>query len=126
MAFNYISFIASTNVWTQAQNRKIPTLGDLWRNLKGIVVVHKKCLTKYGGQPIKQILKLERILECFALSEPITWEKSQHNGIRSHLFYLNLQYCNVSLNFDKIQLTIVKQSQSINLISSDELKSSLY
>jgi hypothetical protein len=29
------------------------------------------------------------------------------SGIRSHLFYLKLQHCNVSLSFNKIQLTIV-------------------
>jgi hypothetical protein len=30
------------------------------------------------------------------LLEHITWKKSQHYGIGSHLFYLNLQHCNVS------------------------------
>jgi hypothetical protein len=81
---------------------------------------------KYGSQPIKQISKLERIFEHPALPKPIIREKSQHGGIRSHLFYLNLQHYNVSLNFDKIQLTIVKWSQSINLISSVQLENSMY
>ncbi len=54
------------------------------------IVVRKKCLMKHGGQAIKQVSKLERILECPTLLKPITAEKSQHNGIGSHLFYLNL------------------------------------
>ncbi len=82
------------------------------------IVVHKKHFTKHGGQVVKQVLKLERILKCIVSPEPIIREKSQHIGIRSHLFYLNLQHCNVSLSFNKIQLTIVKCSQNINLISS--------
>jgi len=42
---------------------------------KDFVVVHKKCLTKHGGQTIKQVLKPKRILECLNLSKPITREK---------------------------------------------------
>jgi hypothetical protein len=81
---------------------------------------------KCGGQPIKQILKLKRILKRLVLPKPITQEKLQQSGIRSHLFYLNLQHYNVSLNFDKIQLTIVKRAQSINLIYSVQLKNNMY
>jgi hypothetical protein len=54
------------------------------------IVVRKKRLMKHGGQTIKQVSKLERILKCPALLEPIIVEKSQHSGIGSHLFYLNL------------------------------------
>jgi hypothetical protein len=43
---------------------------------KDFVVVRKKCLTKHGGQTVKQILKPERILECLVSSKLITWEKS--------------------------------------------------
>jgi hypothetical protein len=78
----------------------------------------KKHLMKHGGQVIKQVLKPERIFERLVLLKPITQEKSQHNGIGSHLFYLNMHHCNVSLDFDKIQLAIVKCSQSISLIFS--------
>ncbi len=66
------------------------------------IVVHKKQLTKHGGQVVKQVSKLERIFERHASLKPITWEKSQHNGIGSHLFYLNLQHGNVSLSFNNI------------------------
>jgi hypothetical protein len=81
---------------------------------KDFILVCKKCLTKHGGQAIKQVLKLERIFKCTTSLEPITWEKLQHDGIGSHLFYFNLQHCNVSLNFDNIQLTIAKHLQSIS------------
>jgi hypothetical protein len=90
------------------------------------VVIHKKCFTKHGGQVIKQVSKLERIFEHLALSKPIILDKSQHSGIGSHLFYLNLQHCIISLNFNKIQLTIVKRLHNISLISSAQLKSSPY
>jgi len=50
------------------------------------IVVRKKRLTKYGGQVVKQVSKLERIFKCPASLKPITWDKSQHNGIGSHLF----------------------------------------
>jgi hypothetical protein len=43
---------------------------------KTFVVVRKKCLTKHGGQIIKQVLKPERILKHLNLSKPITHEKS--------------------------------------------------
>lgn len=62
---------------------------------------------KHGGQEVKHVLKLEGILECTISSKPIIWEKLQHNGIGSHIFYLNLQHCNVFLSFDKIQSRIV-------------------
>ncbi len=73
---------------------------------------------KHGGQIVKQVLKQERIFEHLVSPKPITWEKSQHSGIGSHLFYLNLQHCNVFFNFDNIQFAIVKCSQSISLITS--------
>ncbi len=82
------------------------------------VLVCKNCLVKHGGQAIKHVLKLKRIHERTALSEPIIQEKPQHNGIGSHLFYLNMQHYNVFLSFNKMQLTIVKHSQSSSLISS--------
>ncbi len=72
---------------------------------KKFVVVYKKHLTKHGGQVVKQVSKLKKILEHLTLLKPMTQEKSQHNA--SHLFYLNMQHCNVSLSFDKIQLAIV-------------------
>jgi hypothetical protein len=75
---------------------------------KKIVVVRKKHLTKHGGQTIKQVSKPKRILECIVSPKLIIWEKSQHSGIGPHLLYLILQHYNVSLSFDKIQLTIVK------------------
>ncbi len=80
---------------------------------KEFVIIYNKHLTKHGGQVIKQVLndEPEKIFERLVSLKPIIWEKSQHNGIGSHLFYLNLQHCNVSLNFDKIQLAIVKCSQ---------------
>ncbi len=82
--------------------------------LKRILLLSiKKCFTKHGGQVIKQVSKLERIFEHLALSKPITLDKSQHSGIGSHLFYLNLQHCTISLNFNKIQLTIVKRLHNI-------------
>ncbi len=93
---------------------------------KKIVVVYKKCFMKHGGQPIKQVSKLEKIFECLASPKPITQKKLQHSGIGSHLFYLNLQHYNVSLSFNKVQLIIVKCSQIISLISSVQLKSSPY
>jgi hypothetical protein len=69
------------------------------------VVVRKKRLMKHGGQAIKQVSKPKKILEHLSLLEPMIQEKPQHSG--SHVFYLNMQHCNVSLSFDKIQLTIV-------------------
>jgi hypothetical protein len=57
---------------------------------------------KHGGQVIKQFSKPKRILEHTALLEPIIQEISQHNSIGSHVFYLNMQHCNVSLSFNKI------------------------
>jgi hypothetical protein len=69
---------------------------------KDFILVRKKCFTEHGGQTIKQVLKLKRILKHTASLEPITWEKLQHSGIGSHLFYFNLQYYNVSLSLDKI------------------------
>jgi hypothetical protein len=93
---------------------------------KEFVVVYKKCFMKYGSQLVKQVFETRNFFQVPALSKPIIWEKSQHNGIGSHLIYLNLQHCNVSLNFDKIQLVIVKRSQSISLIFNVQLKSSSY
>jgi hypothetical protein len=90
------------------------------------VCVYKKCFTKHGGQAVKQVSKLDKIFECTILLKPITQEKLQHNGIGSRLFYLNLQPCNVSISFDKIQLAIVKCSQNINLIFNVQLKCNLY
>jgi len=74
---------------------------------KEFIVVRKKCFTKHGSQAIIQVSKPKKILEHLALLKPITREKPQHNGIQSHLFYLNMQHCNVSLSFGKIQLAIV-------------------
>jgi hypothetical protein len=91
-----------------------------------IIIVYNKQLTKHGGQVVKQVSKLERIFECCVSLKPITQEKSQHNGIGSHLFYLNLQHGNVSLSFNKISLTIIKCSQRINLIFIVQLKSRPY
>jgi hypothetical protein len=71
-------------------------------------------------------LKPKRIFDYIILLKLIIWKISQHSRIISHLFYVNLQHCNVSLSFDKIQLTIIKCSQSINLISSVQLKSNMY
>jgi hypothetical protein len=45
---------------------------------------------KHGGQLIKQVSKLEKIFERPISPKPITQKKSQHIGIGSHLFYLNL------------------------------------
>jgi hypothetical protein len=42
---------------------------------KDFIIVHKKCLTKHGGQTFKQVLKPKRILECLDLLKPITREK---------------------------------------------------
>jgi hypothetical protein len=81
---------------------------------------------KHGGQVIKQVSKPERIFEHLASLKPIIQEKSQHSGIGSHLFYLNLQHCTISLSFNKIQLTIVKHSHIISLISNVQLKSNPY
>jgi len=69
---------------------------------KDFIVIHKKYFTKHGGQVIKQVSKPKRIFERPALSKPITLDKSQHSGIGSHLFYLNLQHCTISLSFNKI------------------------
>jgi hypothetical protein len=93
---------------------------------KDFILVHKKFFMKYGDQTIKQVSKSKKIFECTTSLKPIIWKKWQHNGIGPHLFYLNLQHCNVSLRFNKIQLTIVKCSQNISLIFNVELKSSLY
>jgi hypothetical protein len=93
---------------------------------KDFVLVYKEHLMKHGGQVVKQVSKPKRIFECTILPKPIIQETSQHSGIGSHLFYLNLQNCNVFLSFDKIQLTIVKGLPSISLISNVQLKSSLY
>jgi hypothetical protein len=41
-------------------------------------------------------------------------------------FLFELQHCNVSLSFDKIQLPILKHSQSNNLISYVQLKNNTY
>ncbi len=81
---------------------------------------------KHGGQVVKQVLKQERIFEHLASPKPITWEKSQHSGIGSHLFYLNLKHYNIFKIFDNIQLAIIKCSQSISLITSVQLKTNLY
>jgi hypothetical protein len=93
---------------------------------RNLLLSVKKCFRKHESQVVKQVLKPERIFEHPITLELITQKKSQHSGIRSHLFYLNLQHCNVLLNFEKIQLVIVKCSQSIVLISSIHLKSSPY
>jgi hypothetical protein len=107
------------------KKEKTPPLEICDKVQKEFVVVRKKCFTKHEGQTVKQVLKPKRILERFVTLEPITHEKSQLNGIRSHLFYLNLQHCNVLLSIEKIQLIIVKHSQSIILISNIQLKSSV-
>jgi hypothetical protein len=66
------------------------------------ILVRKKCLSKQGSQTIKQVLKPEKIFKRATSQELITQEKLSHSGIGSHLFYLNLQHCNVSLSFDNI------------------------
>jgi hypothetical protein len=71
-------------------------------------------------------LRQERIFEHTASSKPTSQEKSQHNGIGSRLFCLNLQHWNVSLSFENIQLAIVNHSQNINLISNVQLKNNPY
>jgi hypothetical protein len=63
---------------------------------KDFILVRKKRFTKHGGQAIKQVLKPKMILKRIASLEPIIWEKLQHSGIESHLFYLNLQHSNIS------------------------------
>jgi hypothetical protein len=93
---------------------------------KDFILVRKKHLTKHGGQVIKRVSKPKRILEHIVSLEPIIWEKSQHSGIESHLFYLNLQHCNVSLSFDNTLLVITKHLQNISLTSHVQLKSNLY
>ncbi len=108
------------------KKEKTPPLEIYDKVQEEFIVVLKKHFTKHGGQVIKQILKPKKIIEGPASSKPIIWGKSQHNCIGSHLFYLNLQHCNVSLSFDKIQLAIVKCSQSINLISNVQLKINPY
>jgi hypothetical protein len=51
------------------------------------IVVHTKRLTKHGSQAVKQVSKLKKIHKHLTLLELITWEKLQHSGIKSHLFY---------------------------------------
>jgi hypothetical protein len=84
------------------KKEKTPTLEIHNEVLKDFIAVHNKHFTKHGGQVIKQVSKLERIFECTISLECIIQEKSQHIGIGSHFFYLNLQHCNVSLSFNKI------------------------
>jgi len=57
---------------------------------KKLLLFEKKCFMKHGGQLIKQVSKLEKIFERPISPKPITQKKSQHIGIGSHLFYLNL------------------------------------
>jgi hypothetical protein len=80
----------------KCKKEKTPPLEICDKVWKEFVVVHKKCLTKHEGQVVKQVWKPERIFEHPTLPEPIIREKSQHYGIGSHLFYLNLPHCNVS------------------------------
>ncbi len=95
--------------------------------LEEFMFVCKKRLMKHGGQPIKQVLKIDTKLECFASSKIIHQEQSQHIGIRSHHVYVNLQRCNVYLNnFDKFQLPIVNCSKSIHVIFNFQLKNGSY
>ncbi len=89
-------------------------------------VVHKKHFTKHGNQVVKEVLKQEKIFEHTISSEPIIHKKLQHSAIESYLLYLNVQHCNVPLSFKKIQLTIIKCSQSISLIFSVQLKNNPY
>jgi hypothetical protein len=66
------------------------------------IVVHYKHFTKHGGQVVKQVSKLERILKCTRFVETYDSRKSQHSGVGSRFLYLNLQHCNVSISFNKI------------------------
>jgi hypothetical protein len=100
----------------KCKKEKSPPLEIRAKVQKKFVVVCKKCLMKHGGQTLKQVSKPKTILEHPTSLKPITREKSQHCGIGSHLFYLNLQHFNVSLSFVKIQLVIVNRSQSISRI----------
>jgi hypothetical protein len=59
--------------------------------------IHKKWLTRHGGQPIKQVLKTNRKLKRLVSPKRIPQDQLQHNGIVSHPIYVNLQHCNVSL-----------------------------
>lgn len=72
-------------------------------------------------------MKTAKKLKCLTSPKIIPQEQLQHNGIRSHLVYVNLQYCNVCLsNFDKFQLLIVNRSKSIHVISNFQLKNGSY
>ncbi len=118
-------FLQLIQMFKHNHKEKTPPLEICDKVQKEFVVVWKKCFTKHEGQAVKQVLKPKRILERPVTLEPITQEKSQHIGIRSHLFYLNLQHCNVLLSFENIQLIIIKRSQSIILIYNIQLKSSV-
>jgi len=97
------------------------------KDLEEFMVVRKKQLKKRGGQPIKQVLKIDNKLKHLTSTKTIPWKQSQHSGIGSHLVYVNLQHCNVCLsNFDKFQLPIVNCSKSICVISNFQLKNNLY
>jgi len=69
------------------KKEKTPPLEIRDKVQKEFVVVRKKCFTKHEGQAVKQVLKPKRILERPATLEPITQEKSQHNGIGPHLSF---------------------------------------
>jgi hypothetical protein len=70
--------------------------------LEKFMVVRKKQLRKRGGQPIKQVLKIDKKLKHLTSPKTIPWKQSQHSGIGSHLVYVNAQHFNVCLsNFDK-------------------------
>jgi hypothetical protein len=51
---------------------KTPPLDIRDKIQKEFIVVLKKCLRKHGGQIVKQVLKLKRILERPTSLEPIT------------------------------------------------------
>jgi len=80
------------------------------------VVVLKKRPQKTWRPSSQTSFETREDSQAFCFVKIINQEKSQHNGIGSHLFYLNLQHCNVSLSFNKIKLVIVKHLQNIGLI----------
>jgi len=88
------------------KKEKIPPL-EIHDEVQEEFVVCKKHLMKHESSIVKQIVVPKRILEHPILLKLITQEKSQHNGIGSHLFYLNLHHCNVFLSFNNIQFIIV-------------------
>jgi hypothetical protein len=52
---------------------------------KDFVVVRKKCLTKHGGQIVKQVLKPKRILECLDSSK---LGRNRNTMVLDHTFFI--------------------------------------